>query len=235
VAAKEVKSRNSKPKKKKREFIPGAETEEQFDNVVSLLSEWIKAGIVDVKVDTDGDVNFGLPSEMDELLGTQAPSGLKHKDVVSIIKHEITALIGAAFSRKPKEWLEGRLSESLSDKIDVLLKRCEKVSESLVTENLKKRVLLRKTSPAYVLDELNWNSGTYHIESEGKEKVNIPHVSLEIKFARPHSGRVVMIHPDERSISFGRSDDILVTLDLHKDDITDLIQKLKGIEEKISE
>ncbi len=233
MGKKQTKGKKTELRKVKDDFIPGAETEEQFEKVLSLLSEWIKAGIVDVKVDTDGDVIFGLPGEMGDLLGTQVPHGLKHRDVVSIIKSEIPTLIGAGISRKPKQWIERRLPEKLSDKIDVMTKRVDKATECLVNENLTKRVLLRKASPAYVVDEINWNSGTYHIESEGKEKVDIPHVSLEIKFARPRSGRMMMIRTDEHSISFARGDDISVTLDLHKDDIMDLIKKLREIERKI--
>ncbi len=233
MGKKQTKEKKAELRKVKEDFIPGAETEEQFEKVLSLLSEWIKAGIVDVEVDTDGDVTFSLPGEMDELLGTQVPFGLKHKDVVSIITFEIPMLIGAGLSRKPKEWIKRRLQEQFSDKIDVMTKRGEKAAKCLVTGDSKERVLLRKASLAYVVDELNWSSGTYHVKSEGEEKIDIPHVSLEIKFARPRSGRMVMIHHDERSISFGRSDDISVTLDLHTDDIRDLIKKLKGIEEDI--
>lgn len=235
MGKKQTKAKKTELRKVKEDFIPGTETEEQFEKVLSLLSEWIKVGIVDVKVDTDGDVIFDLPGEIDELLGTQGPRGLRNKDVVSIIKSEIPMLIGAGLSKKPKEWIEGRLPEKLSDKIDVMTKRGEKAIECLVTGDLKKRVLLRNASLAYVVDELKWNFATYHVESEGEEKIDIPHVSLEIKFARPRSGRMMMIHPDKRSISFARADDILVTLDLHKQDVKDLIKKLRRIAEETGE
>ena len=106
MVKKQTKAKKTELKKSKEDFVPGVETDEQFEKVLSLLSKWINAGIVDVEVDTDGDVTFGLPGEMDELLGTQVPFGLKHKDVVSIITFEIPMLIGAGFSRKPKEWMK---------------------------------------------------------------------------------------------------------------------------------
>jgi hypothetical protein len=40
-------------------------------------------------------------------------------------------------------------------------------------------------------------------------------------------------NPLERTIGFTRRDDVRVTLDLHKDDIKDLIQRLQKIEENM--
>ncbi len=237
MGKKPTKSKKKELEKGKEEFLPGAESEEQFEKVLSLLSEWRKAGIVDFELDADGSVDFSLPSEMSELLGTQVPRGLTHKNVVGIIRREIPVLISAGLGKMPEERLRSLLPEKLHEKIDVMVKRSEKVINMLdgIDKGLKERILLRQATPCYIVDEIHSMTATYHIESDKGEKIDVPHLSLEFTFAKPRSGQMLVINPKERSISFSRKDDVKVTVDLHRDDIKDLIKKLNRIEEKIPE
>lgn len=224
--------------KKKDEFIPGQESEDQFTKILSLLTSWIKAGIVDIEIDSDGDVDFNCPSEMRDLLKTQIPDGLEHDNVVSIIESEITALIMAGISENVKKWLTRRVPDEISDdseKIDLMVKRAENAVKALLSKNMKERLLLRKASPSYVVESLRWNSSTYHLDTEKKEKTDVPYISLEITFTKPRSGRVLMVLPSERSVSMKRTDDLKINLELHQDDIKDLIKKFNKILEQMTQ
>jgi len=215
-------------------FLPGTETEEQFEEVLSLLAGWIKAGIVDVGVDVDGDVVFDLPDEMEELLGTQISSDMTYKNVISIITQEIRVLASVGLAKKPEQSLKRRLPDKLlekPEKLNVMVERSNRVIDVLITENVKQRVLLRKATSAYIVNSLQWNSGTYHIESGDKKKTDVPHILLEVNFARPHSANILTLR-EEGNVGVSRNDDITVILELHKDDLKDLIKKLNKIEEE---
>jgi len=229
------KSKKADMKEEKKDFVPGTETEEQFEKVLSLLSDWMKAGIVDFELDTDGDTQFNLPGEMSKLLGTQVPRDLTHKKVAAIIRTEIPALISAGLAKNPRQQLSDRMPEVLREKIGVLLKRVEASVEKLVDKDLKERILLRRTTPGYVIDEVRVIPGTYYVETGNKKKTEVPHLLLEISLERPQSGRMLVVGPDLRRMSFSRMDDMRVAVDLHKDDLKNLIEKLKEIEGKISE
>lgn len=232
MVKKKSKTKKTKIEQQEKEFIPGTETEEQFEKVLSLLSRWIKAGIVSVKVDVDGDVNFELPKEMDKLLETQVPKDLTHKKVTGIIRSEIPQLITAGFAKEKEQILAFGMHEKL--KINNMLKRSEKAVACLVDKNLKERIMLRRTTPGYILDEIQSIESSYRVESKKGEQVDIKFISLEFFLAKPRSGQTVEFNPMERTMRIARKDDFRVTVELHKDDIKDLIEKLNRIEEKIN-
>jgi hypothetical protein len=234
MGKKQTKNKKTKVEKQEKDFMPGAETEDQFDKVLSLLSQWMKAGIVTVNVDVDGDIAFELPREMNKLLETQVPSDLTHEKVRSIIRSEIPALVDAGLRKNPEQALRLGMPEKLHGQIDTMVKRSQKAINSLVDRALKERIMLRKTTTGYVLDDIASIQSTYHVEAEKGERINVPFISLELAFAKPRSGFVFSLSPRERVMSASRKDEIRVTLDLHKDDIKDLIQKLKKIEEETS-
>ena len=226
----QTKAKKTKVEKQEKDFMPGAETEAQFDKVLSLLSQWMKAGIVSASVDVDGDVTFELPREMEKLLKTQVPRDLSHDKVRSIIRSEIPALIDAGLRRNPEQVL--RLG--VPEKLHTMVKRSEKAVNSLVDGTLKERIMLRRRTTGYVLDDIESIQSTYHVEAEKGQRINVPFVSLELAFAKPRSGFVLTVNPRERVMSASRKDEITVTLALHKDDIKELIQKLQKIEEETS-
>ena len=211
-------------------FLPGQETEEQFNAVLSLLSEWIKANVVDLEIDADGDVLFELPSEMGALLGTEVPAGLTGEEVRGIVQKEMPALVSARLKSDPRSWLESVLPEQLHGKMDAMVERSKKVFSSLVDKSLKERLLLRKATPTYVAPSIRrLVSTTYHVESGEGEKVDVPVACLEFKFAKPRSMYAFEFDMLERRPGISHKDDVKVTVDLHKDDIDDIIKKLKKI------
>jgi hypothetical protein len=218
-------------------FLPGQETEEQFSVVLPRLSEWMKAGIVDLEIDADGDVCFELPSEMAKLLGTELPAGLTGDEVRGIVQKEVPALLSSRLKSDPKEWLETVLPKRLHGKIDTMVERSKEAFSLLVDKNLKERLLLRKATPAYVSPSIRQVvMTTYHVESGEGEKVDVPVACLEFRFTKPRSGYAFEINLTEPRVVTSRKDDIKVAADLHKDDIDDLIKKLKKIRlEMISE
>ena len=232
MVKKKSKTKKKKIERQEKEFILGTETEEQFEKVLSLLSQWIKAGIVSLKVDVDGDVNFELPKEMDKLLETQVPKDLTHKKVTGIIRSEIPQLITAGFGKEKEQILAFGMHEKL--KINNMLKRSEKAVDRLVDKNLKERIMLRRTTPGYILDEIKSIESSYHVESKKGKKVDIKFISLEFFLAKPRSGVMVEFNPMERTMRIARKDDFRVMVELHRDEIKDLIKKLREIEEKIN-
>lgn len=219
---------------KESKFIPGKETEEQFEQVLNLLSEWIKAGLVEIGVDTDGGVGFTLPDEMEELLETQIPEELTRRNVEAIIASEIPAIIAAGLSKNRKNVIRRRMPDELEENIDVLLERSKKAVDKLISKEIKERVLLRKTTNSYVIDNIRWKKGTYHIEeNEEGEKIDLPYVSMEMNLSRPHSSYTITINPIQGTGGIKRNDDITVTLDLHIDDIKNTIKKLNDIVNKL--
>lgn len=220
---------------KKKEFIPGQESKEQFDKVVSLLLGWIKAGIVIVGVDSDGDIDFDLPEEMNELLKKEMPPELTKEQIIGIIRVEIRILLSSALSGNPKYALKNQLPEKLSENIDDMLARANNLVERLVDKNLKERILLRKTSSAYIVKNVNWNLSTYHIKQDKNKKTDVPYVSLKIDFTKPSSGRIATLYLDDQTMSISKGDDIGVVLELHRDDIKDLRKKIDEIIKDIPE
>jgi len=231
MAKKQTITKKSEIEKEEKDFMPGAETEDQFDTVLSLLSQWMNADIVSVSIDLDGDVAFRLPKEMEKLLETQVPQGLTHKQVVSIIRNEIPALISSGLAKNKEQVLRSAIPGKLYEKIDVMVKRSEKAVNQIVDRSLEERIILRKTTPAYVVDDVQSIEGTYHVESENGKILNVPFISLQLTLAKPQSGYSLAVDPRERTIAFSRKDDIRVTLDMHKVDVKDLIEKLNKIEE----
>ena len=211
-------------------FLPGQETEQQFSAVLSRLSEWMKAGVVDVEVDGEGDLRFELPSEMAALLGTEVPAGLTSEEVRGIVQKEMPALLSSRLKADPKEWLETVLPKRLHGKIDTMVERSKEAFSLLVDKSLKERLLLRKATPAYVTPQIRQVvMTTYHVESPEGGKVDVPVACLEFRFTKPRSGYAFEINLTEPRVVTSRKDDIKVAADLHKDDIDDLIKKLKKI------
>ncbi|MCK4629507.1 MAG: hypothetical protein KAT56_10920 [Sedimentisphaerales bacterium] len=219
---------------KESKFIPGKETEEQFEQVLNLLSEWIKAGLVEIDVDTDGDVDFTLPDEMEELLETQIPEELTRRNVEAIIASEIPAIIAAGLSKNKKNVIRNRTPKELEEDFDVLLERSKKAIGKLISKEIKERVLLRKATSSYVIENIRWKKGTYHIEENEKGKeIDVPYVSMEMNLSRPHSYYTIAFSPTQGISRIKRSDDIAVTLDLHIDDIKNMTKKLNDIVNKL--
>jgi hypothetical protein len=230
MGKKQIKTKKAKVKEQKKDFVPGMETEEQFDKVLSLLSQWMKAGIVSVRIDVDGDVTFELPREMEKLLETQVPRDLNHEKVRAIIRSEISALIDVGLRKNPEQAIRSRVPEELHEQIDIMVSRSQKAVSSLVDGALKERIMLRRTTKDYVLDDIESIQSTYHVEAEKGQRINVPFVSLELAFAKPRSGYLFSLSPREHTFTAVRKEELRVTFDMHKDDLSDFIQKLSKIE-----
>ena len=185
-------------------------------------------------IDADGDISFDLPDEMEELLETQVPNGLTYENVASIIKVEVYALIFGHFIKNPEYFFKRMLPKELRSKADVMLGRIQRTIDALITESMKERVLLRKTTRAYTFESVDWHLGTHHVKAEEKKKTDVPYVSLEMKFSKPCSERIMSMNSRGQVINASRKDDIAVALELHKDDLKDLIKELQEIEKEIS-
>jgi hypothetical protein len=216
------------------EFIPGAESDEDFQKVLVLLTGWVNAGVVHAEIDPDGDVTFKLPGEMRDLFGAETPSGLKSQHVLGIIRIEIPSLIGAGLAENPKRYLMNRIPEDLHERLDALVQRSQKVVTSLVSKDLKERILLRRTTLSYVVKEIQAISGSYVSRSSSGEKANLPFTSVEFTFVRPRSPRTAVFTPEGESMLFavGQKDEIQVRVDLHRDDIKLLVEDLTGLIEQ---
>lgn len=234
MGKKQTKTKKHKIEKKEKDFMPGTETEEQFEKIISLLSKWIKAGIVSIDVDVDGDISFELPREMDKLLEAQVPRDLGYKKVHEIITQEITFLIDAGLRKNTEKAIMSTMPKKLHEKMDIMMKRCEKAVTNLVDRSLKERIMLRRTTPGYVIEGIRSIESTYNVEEKEGEQIKVPFISLELTFAQPRSGYVFSLNPVEQKFSASRKDEVKITLDLHKEDMKDFIEKLNSIEEKIN-
>lgn len=219
-----------------KKFVPGNETPEQFAKVLELLCEWVKGGIVSVDVDSDGDIDFDLPGEMEELLAAQLPAGLNSENVRGIVQLEIRTLMAAGLSQRTKKNVARMLPKQVTTDIDEMVRRCTKVHKQLVTPSLKERMLLRRTTAAYVLDDIEWKSCTYHVEDTDDKKVDLPCISLKFTFVRPSSPVILGFAPHELpQMTFSRKDDVSVVLELHKEDVKKMIGKLNAVLNKQSD
>lgn len=234
MGKKQTKKKKQKIEKKEKDFISGTETEEQFEKIISLLSKWIKAGIVSIDVDVDGDISFELPREMDKLLEAQVPRDLGYKKVQTIINKEIKYLIDAGLRKNTEKSIRSTMPGKLHEKMDMMVKRCEKAVTNLVDRSLKERIMLRRTTPCYVINSIRSIESTYNVEGKEGEQIKVPFISLELTFAQPRSGYMFSLNPVEQEFSAYRKDEVKVKLDLHKEDMKDFIEKLNSIEEKIN-
>ena len=215
-----------------KEFLAGTESDEQFGQVVSLLAEWLDAGIVEIELDNDGDIRFKLPKEMDELLKAPIDIDLPKENILKIIKNEIPALVAAAVDDNPKQRLIVMLPDELHSKIDEVVSRCEEVSSKIISDKMKQRILLRKVTKGFIIGDIQTQPGTYHVRTKVGQSIDVPYISMEFVFSRPSSGQMMTINPRDRSVRFEKTDDIKVTVDMHKEDIAYLVEELK---QKISE
>ena len=151
---------DAKKTERKGKFIPGTEDEKQFDEVLSALLKWIDTSQVDMDVDLDGDVDISLPSKPEELLNSLSIGNLPAEDAVGIVEYEIPALLSAGLSDSPRQWLTRSLPDKILQNIDVMTKRCEKVVRALGSEELKQRLLLRKGTNAYVVENISCRQKT---------------------------------------------------------------------------
>lgn len=217
------------------DFIPGTESDEDFDKVLSLLSGWLSAGVVYADLDSDGDVVFELPEEMRDLFGAEIPTGLTREQVVRIIRTEIPALIGAGLAENPKQYLRFHIPERLHERLDVFMERSRRAVESLVSKELKERVLLRRTTLHHIIQEIRSVSGTYESVSGKGVKETLPFKAVEFIFARPRAAAsMVLMDPQEGIVGFSPRDVMQVRVDLHKDDIKALVRDLTELIEQNS-
>jgi len=226
---------DAEKEKKKEKFLPGTENEEQFNKVLSALSEWVKSGIVDIDIDLDGDIDINLPDDSGELLESQLVKDLPKENVVGIIEYEIPALLSAGLSDDSKKWLIKTLPDKILKNIDSMIERSKKVFKTLGSEELKHRSLLRKITSGYVVQSISCKHSTYHHLEKDKERIDVPHVTLEITFSKPHSRMMIGFDPERHTMVGRRSEEIIVTLDLHKIDLEKLVKRLKAILENKDE
>ncbi len=203
---------------KEEKFIPGSEPLAVFEQVLNLLKEWIQAGIVIVEVEEDGDVDFTLPDDMESLLKMQLPQDLDFKKVRSIIKTEIRFLGCSIFRHNAIKWLEKVLPDDL--KIESLPERIE-IVEKLLSDDIKKRVWLRKSTKNFVINEISSNKCTLH-----KNEYDIPYLSVEFSFMKPSSGMVLTFTSEEGALRPAGAENKQISLDLTKEDLKGLIDEL---------
>lgn len=206
--------------KKTEIFVPGSESLEVFSKVVSLLKEWLGAGIVKVEVETNGDVDFVLPDDMEALLSTQMPSELDFKKVRRIIKAEIRVLACSSFRSNPIKWLERALDDL---KIESLPERIKEIDQ-LLSEDIKKRVWLRKSSKNYVVNEISFNKCTLH-----KSNFDIPYLAAEFTFSKPSANFILSFFPEGGPLEPARINDEKIHIDFAKEDLKELIDKLNSL------
>jgi hypothetical protein len=223
-----------RPASDRDEFVPSAESDEDFEKVLTLLSGWVKAGVVNADLDSDGDVMFKLPEEMRDLFGGETPSGLTKQQVLRIIRVEIPVLVGAGLAENPKRYLARRVPEDLHERLDVLVERSHKAVDSLVSKELKERILLRRITLSYVIKEIQAVSGTYQSLSTGGGRTNVPFTTVEFSFVRPRSPRTAVLTAEAEEMVFavGQKDEMHVCVDLHREDIKALVKDLTGLIEK---
>ncbi|MBN1818410.1 MAG: hypothetical protein JW828_13700 [Sedimentisphaerales bacterium] len=216
-------------------FIPGVESEEQFDSVLNLLAGWINAGAVEIDIDSDGDIQFTLPDELNELMSTQLPKGLVYEQVQGIVKSEIEALLAAGQSNNPGRFIKRFVPDEVLERNPRLESRIEKAQQTLMTPILTDRVLLRKATTGFVLDDLSCKMMTYHIDSGNAGKRDIPCVSIEFSFVKPDSTPIYLVRSRGKSLGISRGDNMSVVLEMHKEDLKQLIEKLEQMFEKLAE
>lgn len=220
----------------KDDFVPGTESNEDFDTVLSLLSGWIRAGIVDVDVDWEGDIEFEIPGEMRDLLGKEIPSRLRKQHVLRIIHTEVPWLVAAGLRKRTREYLKVRLPETLRDRLDDLVKRSEKAVATVVSGELRERILLRRTTLGYVIREIRSISGSYESDSDGDGRTSLPFTTVEFTFAKPRNrGSLLQFDPHTGTGRLVSADQIQVGVDLHREDIKSLVKELTKLVDKNAE
>jgi hypothetical protein len=219
-----------------KDFVPGEESNEDFERVLALLAGWVKAGIVNVDVSPDGRVKFDLPVEMRDLFGGELPKRLTEQQVLEIIQVEIPLVTAAGFAKRPLDFFRYRVPENLRGRLADFVKRSEKAIACLVTHELRDRILLRRTTLSYVMKEIRALSGSYESRSTTGEDSNLPFTTVEFVFVRPRGGAtMVLMDPGEGFVSLGPKDEIQVRVDFHVEDMKALVKELTEIIEKRSE
>lgn len=234
----QTKSKKPELKQEEKVFVAGAETEEQFEKVLKLLKKWVSAGIVDVRVDEDGDVGFDLPEEVTTLSERERPRGLTDKHVRDIVEDEMPLLISSGLAPSPQRKIKRHMPDQLiktRSAMDMMVGRAKKAVANLVVGSIREKVLLKRESFGYVIDTLRGHASTKKLEANDGEEVEVPCVSLQINFVKAGAKRTLVLDPKTGGFGLERNDNVSVNLELHKEELKDFISGLQKLLKRIGE
>jgi hypothetical protein len=213
---------------------PGKEPRKVFSVALALLKGLLDSKDLRVSVHGTDEVEFVINGEkLEAIPKDKFKDGLTREHFLTLIPTEFESLVKVATYSDPTRGLQNEIPSKILNEVgkEEFLWRFQQVKKELVPPNLEERVMLRRTSQGFVLQNVTWQVITKkHDQTRGKLS-DIPCGCLSITYGSPQTNLV--------SIRFGTKDRSVelpairepkqLMLELHQADVDELIENLKDL------
>ncbi len=198
---------------------------EEFKKAVLITKDLISKKIVKVVVLSDELVDIRLDKQKFE---KEKIKEIDKEQLTSLLNREIPILITASLQKKPHMVLEAFLIEGEYDKDvkDMFDKKLALIKQELITPELKQRTLLKEISKNDILDELTWDISNKVHDLEKGPIDNLQFTTIKLVLNKG------LFHNPFTSLAKNREQKS-VTIDLHLDDLEQLIDELSVLRDNL--
>lgn len=219
--------------------VPGKETREVFSAALDIARGLANSKGLRIDVDVSGDLVVNIDSEkFAEVPDDKFKAGLTRDSFERLLRTEFDSLLEAAMYDDAVTGVKARVPRSVVDEVGVeeFVWRVGKVEKALVPAGLRERVTLRKTTDAFVIEDLRWQVGVRkHDNARGKLQ-DIPYGCFSIAYdcARTSAGALRIVYGEDMAIELPVvREPKQITLELHEADVEELIETLTELRNKL--
>jgi hypothetical protein len=223
---------------KQETFRPGTEKRDIFCLTLSIIAELLNKKKIELKVNSSGDAEFTIvASEIQDYVTEKIKDQISFENFMTTIPTEIESLIMASFFSDTTKGVQKNIPSTIIKDVGIneFLWRIEEINKVLaIHKDLKQEVIFRKTSKGLLLKDIKWAKDCKTCDDEFGKLDNIEYATLSILYSQPttESGNYRLISEGFSLQLPTISEPKQITLELHKKDVTKLIDNLQQILEK---
>lgn len=224
--------------KKHKVPTPGTESRKVFTAALVLAKDLLNSKGLWIKLDETGNAELVISGEkLEAIPKDKFKDGLTREYLLSLIATEFESLVKVTTYSEPTVGLQVEIpDEILKEKgTDEFLWRLEEVKKELVPPNLKERVILRKTSQGFVLQNATWQVITKKHDQDRGKLSDIPCGCLSLTYSSLRSNPTLL-----RLGAKGVSVELptvrepnRLTLELHHAEVEELIETLTDLRDNL--
>jgi len=217
---------------------PGKEPRKVFMAALTLLKELLDSKGLRVSLDGTGEIELIINGEnLEAIPKDKFKDGLTREHFLTLIPTEFESLVKVATYPDPTRGLQNEIPSKILNEVgkEEFLWRFQQVKKELVPSNLEERVMLRRTSQGFVLQNVTWQVITKkHDQTRGKLS-DIPCGCLSITYGSPQTS-LSRVRFRTKSVSLELPtvrEPNQLTLELHQADIEELIESLTDLRDNL--
>ena len=224
--------------KKHKVPTPGTESRKVFTAALVLAKDLLNSKGLWIKLDETGNAELVISGEkLEAIPKDKFKDGLTREYLLGLIATEFESLVKIATYSDPVVGLQIEIPDKiLKEKgTDEFLSRLEDVKKELVPANLKERVILRKTSQGFVLQNVTWQVIIKKHDQDRGKFSDIPCGCLSIRYGSPPSNLAsISIQGEGRSMQLPAvREPHRLTLELHQAEVEELIETLTDLRDNL--